>query len=183
KPILDAQNQPVTAPEALTNAGVRDGESPLANLIADGMRARAGSELALIAGGSVRDGIAAHAPVTYGTVYRVLPFTALLCRVTLKGTDLLEALEHGVSRYGGSGSGRFLQVAGLRYRFDPRNPIGRRVVLVEIESADRPGTFAPLDAEREYTVALDSYLRGGGDDFAVLRDRAIRPHDDLRPGH
>jgi 5'-nucleotidase / UDP-sugar diphosphatase len=179
RPIRDEQGRPVTAVVNLSHAKVRDEETPLAGLVADAMRAKAGAEVAVIAGGAIRDGFDAGAPITYGTIYRVLPFTDVLCKITLKGSDLLEALEHGLSRYGGSGNGRFLQVSGLRYRFDPRNPIGRRVVLVEIGT--RPGEFAPLEPEREYTVALDSYLRAGGDDYELLRDRAIRPNDDLGP--
>jgi 5'-nucleotidase len=185
RPIVDRDGRPAVSAEPLPGDKVREGEALLGNLIADAIRARADADLALVEGGGVRSGVEANSPITYGTVYRVFPFNNTLCRVTLKGSDVLAALEHGVSRYRGSGNGRFLQVSGLRYAFDPSNPApgagqpGRRVTRVEVAVRGQPGRFERLDPDAGYTVACDSYLRGGGDDFAVLRDRAVNPNDDL----
>lgn len=63
------------------------------------------------------------------------PLTVL--RIT--GKQLLDALENGVSQYPRL-EGRFPQVSGLSFKFDPNKPKGQRVVmhsvLIQGESID-----------------------------------------------
>jgi len=59
------------------------------------------------------------------------------------------------------GTGRFLQVEGLRYAFDPAKPEGERLGAVQI--ADQKGWYAPLQADDTYRVAVTNYLWRGGD--------------------
>ena len=176
--ILDRDGKPARLAVDLPNAGSREAETALGNLVADAMRERAGTPIAIVGGGGLRAGLAAG-EVKVGDIYRVLPFTNKLTRFRLKGADLRAALEHGVSRYGVSGGGRFLQVSGLRYTFDPLKPKGDRIVAVEVRSAR--GEWSALKGDTEYLVASDNYIRFGGDDFTVLRDRAIDPDEDLLP--
>ena len=42
------------------------------------------------------------------------------------GAQLVEALENGVSQYP-QNEGRFLQVSGLKFAFNPSKPVGNRV--------------------------------------------------------
>ena len=169
KVILDRKGEPARAAADMPNAQVREGETLLGNLVTDAFRAKTGARVAVVGGGGLRSGME-QGPLTVGDVFKVLPFSNQLTSFRLRGADLKAALEHGVSRYGVSGSGRFLQVSGLRYGFDPNRPIGQRVRWVEVRQAD--GAFAPLDPNEEYSVACDSYLKDGGDDYAIFRDRA-----------
>ena len=68
------------------------------------------------------------------------------------------------------GSGRFLQVAGLRYVYDPAQPVGHRIVSVQI--ADAAGHLVPLDPKAEYRLVSNHFMARGGDGFTVLVDRA-----------
>ena len=43
--------------------------------------------------------------------------------------------------------------------------------------SDGRGGWAPLDPEKIYKVAANNYIRGGGDDFQVLKEKAINPYD------
>ena len=126
---------------------------------------KTGAVAALANGGSIRAGLPAG-NVSLGDVLTAFPFPDTLVTVNLTGADLAELLEHGLSRLGQrGGGGRFLQVAGLRYVFDPAKPEGER--LVEAQIADAGGWFSPLVPETTYRVALTNYLWRGGDGFAV----------------
>ena len=74
--------------------------------------------------------------------------------------DLLEALENGVSQAEERG-GRFPQVSGLRFVWDPGKPAGDRVVEAEVAGK-------PLDPDATYKVATNDYMLGGGDGYASL---------------
>ena len=136
-----------------------------------------GVQIALQNGGGIRASIPAG-EVTVGQVLEVLPFGNTVATFSLKGSDLLAVLENSVSRAENpenEGTGRFLQVAGLRYVWDPTQPEGQRIVSVEVRNAD--GTYSPLDPEAVYKVAANNYIRNGGDGYSVLKDNAIDPYD------
>ncbi|MGQ9754296.1 MAG: bifunctional metallophosphatase/5'-nucleotidase [Thermaceae bacterium] len=147
---------------------VRRRESNLGNLITDGMvwkTKAAGVQMALQNGGGIRASIPAG-PITVGKVYEVLPFGNTLVVMDLKGREILQALENGVSQWE-AGAGRFLQVSGLRYTFDLSKPVGSRVVQVEVKTEKG---FVPLDLEATYRVVVNSFIAAGGDGFEVLKN-------------
>ncbi len=105
----------------------------------------------------------------------VLPFNNYPVVLRLRGREIREILEHGVSEAGGHG-GKFLQVSGLRYVHDPSAPSGSRVREIEIGGR-------PVELERFYTVATNDFLTAGGDGHAVFR-RAFpeqAAHPDWKP--
>ncbi|AFV75580.1 5'-nucleotidase/2',3'-cyclic phosphodiesterase-like hydrolase [Thermus oshimai JL-2] len=147
---------------------VRRRESNLGNLIADGMLWKtkgAGTRIALQNGGGIRTTIP-KGPITVGKVYEVLPFGNTLVVMDLKGREILEALENGVSQWEGT-AGRFLQVSGLRYAFDLSRPAGSRVVRVEVKEGEG---YRPLDLEATYRVVTNNFIAAGGDGFTVLKN-------------
>jgi len=87
-------------------------------------------------------------------------------------------LENGVSMME-EGGGRFLQVSGLRYQVDPGQPVGSRILSVEI--LDAQGEYQPLDLKAIYSVATNDFLREGGDGFTVMSENAIDAYDYGRP--
>jgi 5'-nucleotidase/UDP-sugar diphosphatase len=155
-------------------------ECNLGNLVADAMlRAAAprGARVAIQNGGGIRTSIPAG-PVTLGQVLEVLPFSNMLATFDMTGADIVAALEQGVGRADNprnEGTGRFPQVAGLRYSFEPGKPAGSRLHAVEIRGAD--GGFAPIDPAATYTVVTNDFLRKGGDGYAMFRDKARNAYD------
>lgn len=139
---------------------VRSRETNLGNLLADLLRSRFGTDVALINGGLIRASIP-PGPLTLRDVLTVLPFDSTTVTFTVTGEHLRQALEHSVSRLP-SLTGRFLQVSGLTVRYDLAAPPGRRVREVRIGGV-------PLDASRDYTVATDSFLAEGGDGYTMFR--------------
>lgn len=157
-------------------------ECAMGNLIADAMRAETGAQIALMNGGGVRASIEAG-PITVGEVLTVQPFGNTMATFSLTGADLLTALENGVygiavtdgviSRDGLAG--RFAQVSGLRYTFNPTLEPGSRIVSAEVLNDD--GTYSPVDPESIYTVVTNNFVRQGGDFYEVLAQNAIDPYD------
>jgi 2',3'-cyclic-nucleotide 2'-phosphodiesterase (5'-nucleotidase family) len=137
----------------------RSRETNLGDLVADVMREAAGADVALVNGGTIRAGIPAGA-VTVGGIYDVLPFDNWLISFALTGRELRAALETGVSRVEVRDGG-FPQVSGMRFLFDPRKPVGGRILSVEVGGA-------PLDEARTYVLATHDFLAAGGDGYAVF---------------
>jgi 5'-nucleotidase len=167
----------------------RSAECNMGNLVADAIRFDTGVQIAIMNGGGIRASIpvAVDRPadpmlpepltITIGDVLTVLPFRNRVSTFALVGADVIAALENGVARVGmDSGTGRFPQVSGLRYSWDGSKPVGERIVNVEVLNAD--GSYSPIDPNALYTVAANDFLRNGGDEYTMFRDRAVNPRDD-----
>jgi len=158
---------------ALDAAGCRRDECLPGDLLAEAMLAAArkdGAVAAMAASRSIRAGIPAGT-ITRADVLTAFSRPSTLVTVSLTGRELAAILEAGLGRPERHGrSGRFLQVAGLRYAYDLTRPAGDRLTKVQI--ADAKGWFTPLEPEARYRVALSSFLSRGGGGFAVPgRDR------------
>lgn len=141
---------------------LRTQESNLANFIADAVRVRARTDVALINGGGIRtDRIVPPGPLRKRDINALLPFTNVVVTVEMPGRQLRDALEEGLANIERAAGG-FLQVSGLRVVYDPARPPGERVRQVMVAGV-------PLDPERLYTVATVDYLVAGGDGFTVFK--------------
>jgi 5'-nucleotidase len=174
RPLEETRRRPVgRLPAALPNAECRRGECALGNLVAEAMLAAIpGAEAAITNGGGLRAGLP-EGVVTLGDVLTVLPFGNTVAVMGLRGADLLAALEHGLSQGAGT-AGRFPQVAGIRFAWDPTAPPGSRVRGLEVAQG---GRFAPVDPGRVYRVVTNDFMRKGGDGYVMFRDRALDPYD------
>ncbi len=161
------------AEEAVGAAMCRQEECAGGDLMAEALLAggrRLGAVAGLYNGGGVRAGIA-PGDVTLGDVLTAYPFPNTLVVATLSGADLLAVLEHGVSAVGlHEGSGRFPQVAGIRFAYDLSRPVGKRVTAVEV--ADASGRFALLDPQADYRLALTDFMFRGGDGYETFAKKA-----------
>lgn len=161
-------------------------ECDLGNLITDAMLAETGAQIAIMNGGGIRANIE-EGEITVGEVLTVLPFGNLVSTFNLQGSDVLAALENGVSRVvvdGGNvvrdgAAGRFPQVGGIRFTYDPTQPEGSRIVNAEVENED--GTFTAIDPTANYSVASNDFMRRGGDGYTVFAELALNPYDFGRP--
>jgi 5'-nucleotidase/UDP-sugar diphosphatase len=88
--------------------------------------------------------------------------------------DVIAALENGLSQVE-NGAGRFPQVAGIKYIWDPQAEAGSRVVSVEVLGDE--GTYSPLDPEATYGVASNNYMRSGGDGYKVFAENGMNAYD------
>lgn len=169
KPLEEIRNK-VVAESAEAIEGNRDVcrqvECSMGNLVADAMLDRVkdqGVTIALANSGGLRASIDAG-EVTMGEVLTVLPFQNTLSTFTVTGQVLKDALENGASQHEEK-AGRFLQVAGMKYTFDPAQPAGSRITDVQVAEGDG---FAALDPAKEYLVVSNNYVRTGGDGFEMF---------------
>ncbi len=165
-------------------------ECNLGNLITDAMRAYSGAQIAITNGGGIRSNVPVGADipadltlpevyaVTLGDVLTVLPFGNTVATFELKGSDVVAALENGVSQVE-NGAGRFPQVSGIRFSWDGSLEAGSRVVTVDVLGEN--GEYAPLDPEATYTMVSNDFMRRGGDGYSAFGDNAINPYDGGSP--
>ena len=167
-------------------------ETNLGNLIADSML-DAGEEI--IRNGNVEErykdlpivsvenggGIRAtihKGTITKGDIVNVLPFGNAVSFKAITPKLLYEVLEVGVSgntglteeglMAGTSASGGFAQIGGMRFVYDPNQPVGKKVKRVylngETDTLDRD------DESREIILASNDYLIAGGNGYTMLAD-------------
>jgi 2',3'-cyclic-nucleotide 2'-phosphodiesterase (5'-nucleotidase family) len=153
----------------LDGENVRKRETNLGDFIADIIRKTAGADVAIINGGGIRTSIE-KGEVLVKNVHSVLPFDNYIVAIKLTGKQIRETLEHGVSAIE-EGAGRFPQVSGLRFKYDPSEKTGTRVK--EIFIGDKP-----LNPEKEYIVATNDFLAAGGDGYKAFGE-AVRSSKDF----
>lgn len=149
---------------------VRNSETALGNVIVDGMLDKAKefnpkTVIAVNNSGSVRAAID-QGPITLGEILTVMPFGNTLATMTLKGSEIMDALEHSVSQAPNENGG-FLHIAGMKYTYDSSKPVGSRVVAVQVE--ETKGNFVDLDLTKDYVVATSIFTARGGDGFAAFK--------------
>ena len=184
--------------------GLRTGEMPLGNLVADAVLAVAAGRdkavAALINGGGLRAGLPVSgllpgAPppyqVTFGDALTVLPFGNSIVTMDVTGRQLVAALDNGLGwafdqAAGASrASGAFPQVAGLRATYcadrvaDMHRDVARpascaAALLVGGVVTDLRVADRPVDLEATYRLATSDYLAGGGDYYDSLAEACNR---------
>ncbi len=174
---LDVKIGQVSAvfPRGGSPAVERSGENPMGNYIADLLRAKYKTDIAITNGGGIRDTFPAKTyipantalvrtgsgplDVTLGDALSVYPFGNQVATTVVTGANLWNALENGV---GGSypADGRFPQVSGIKFSFDSSKPVGSRIV--EVTKLD--GTAIAKDS-KEYTLTTLDFIIYGGDGY------------------
>ncbi|MQQ09982.1 multifunctional 2',3'-cyclic-nucleotide 2'-phosphodiesterase/5'-nucleotidase/3'-nucleotidase [Epibacterium sp. SM1979] len=149
----------------------RTGECAIGNLVADAMLDRVkdqGIQIAIQNGGGLRASIDAG-EITMGEVLSVLPFQNTLSTFEVTGQTVIDALENGVSQVE-EVKGRFPQVAGLKFTWDPSVAAGEgRIQEVLVQDGD---AWVPIDPSKSYGMVSNNYVRGGGDGYRMFVDAA-----------
>lgn len=166
----------------------RSGEAALGNLIADAIRQRYGTQLALYNGGSIRQSLpSSYAPqdttlsrttapfdLVIGDVYAVLPFGNSVVTRSVTGAQLWAALENGVSRLTvntatgvcSGADGRFPQISGFKFSVSCSAPVGARITSVTLPD----GTPITNDTVATYSFATSNFVNAGGDGYTMFAD-------------
>ena len=124
-------------------------------------------DIGMINAGGLREDLVPNedGTITYAQTYEVEPFSNELGYVTLKGSDLKDALEQQwKSDLNSQNSRPMLKLnlsSNVRYTYDPAKPDGQRIMSVMINGE-------PLKADGTYTVGSVNFLLDGGDSFEAL---------------
>lgn len=154
----------------LTKKALRQGESPIGNLLNDRLRKKFDVDIVLNNGGAFR-GKKVYPPgiITDTRLREIDEFGNRAIRFELKGKYIKDVLERSAACFD---SGGFLHPSGLRYTVDLKKAAqkidtdtpGRISVtekgerVVDIEILDRNGKWSALDPERVYRVITNSFL-------------------------
>ena len=133
-------------------------EYALGRLIADAARNIGKADVGIVNNGGIRAGLPEGA-VTWGDVQMVQPFQNRMLRVSVKGSVLLQALEHCVDRTDGDPD---CHVSGVQVWYDPGHQVGKRVTRTQM--SDGKG----IDGGRTYTLVVPDFMAAGGSGFAML---------------
>jgi len=109
------------------------------------------------------DTIHPKGPLTMRDLVAILPMLDETVVLEASGQDILDTLNNGVSKWPAL-EGRFLQVSGVRFDFDPELPPGKRVIEDSVFVCGKP-----IDMnKKDYRLAVKSYMAQGKDGFDGL---------------
>ena len=157
-------------PWDMTKETLRQGESPVANMVNDRMRDKFRVDIVLNNAGAFRGKkVYKPGPVTDVMLHEIDEFSNYAFSMDLEGAYILEVLERSAASFGGGG---LLHAAGLRYTVDLTGTAqeltqgadgswsvsvpGERVVEATVLTAD--GEWKPLDPDRTYAVLSNSFI-------------------------
>ncbi|XP_077862649.1 uncharacterized protein LOC144344643, partial [Saccoglossus kowalevskii] len=143
---------------------VRTGETNLGNFITDIMLSATAAEIALLNSGTLRsDRIHPKGEFCKRDLMEILPMVDQLVVLEVTGVQLLEALENGVCQFP-KFEGRFPQVAGIRFAFNPdANPMNRVDPYTVIIDGEH------LLPNKVYKVCTKLYIAQGKDAYEVFK--------------
>lgn len=125
------------------------------------MRFHYATDCCIMAAGTIRgDQIYPPGVLKVKDILNCFPFEDPCVVIALKGECIVQALENAVSKYPAL-EGRFPQVSGMKFTFDPKLEPGKR--CSDIHIGDKP-----IDLEKEYTLATRDYMVRGKDGFTSL---------------
>jgi len=127
-------------------------ESHIGNLLADAVRAKTGTAIALINAADPQAGIR-KGPITGQTVLDVLPSENTLVTMRLSGAQIKRILSRTV-----------MSVSGVRVKLDVAKPQGKRLVSVRLADGTQ------IKDKDFYSVTTNDYLLMGGDGYTEFAD-------------
>jgi 2',3'-cyclic-nucleotide 2'-phosphodiesterase (5'-nucleotidase family) len=176
--VLGMAPEPINAIDSISKR-----ESRFGNMVADAIRVGTAADVALINSGALRfDDIMQAGPITRHMIEGVFLFADETRVVTfpLSGARLRDLLEVSVGR-GGLDNGPYLQVSGVRFRFDATLPSGARVVGDLARDDGRP-----IGATDTLQLSIVTYPAcRGGDGYripeAIPACRSLQEQPGTRP--
>ncbi|XP_065211905.1 trifunctional nucleotide phosphoesterase protein YfkN isoform X2 [Planococcus citri] len=143
---------------------IRTEETNLGNWMCDILLAATGADLVILNSGTFRsDQIHPAGEFTLGDLMRILPKAEATVELNVTGEIIWKALENAVSKYPEL-EGRFPQVAGVKFAFDPNAPPGQRVDPLLVRVGDEY-----LVMDQNYKLATKNYLHSGCDGYTMLQ--------------
>lgn len=156
KSVDDKYNEVLAQNPSLLNND-RQGASPVGDYFMDLLKTGFAADIALYNGGAVR----AQLPggdVTLRNLKEIFPFNSKLYMLELKGSDILAALEHGIT---GQEISR-IRFSGIKITADLTAPEGKRIRNAVLTDGSK------LESDKYYSVVTNDFMAEGGDGYASL---------------
>jgi 5'-nucleotidase / UDP-sugar diphosphatase len=131
-------------------------DTGIGNLVTDAFREYAEADVAFTANGFISEkiyqGVIVPADILRAVPYGANPETGMglrLVKVTLSGKQLLAGIEYTLG-FAGVSDVFMLQVSGMRFFYNPGNPVGERLIPKSIRIDKKM-----IDLKANYTVAMN----------------------------
>lgn len=105
-----------------------------------------------------------------------MPFNNKVVVVRYSGDNLLGMIENSVSQYPLL-AGRFMQVSGIKFSFDPTKAAGERVTTAM--ATDNDGNLVNITPDKSFNVAINEYTYAGGDGYTPGSEDDLLSKDDV----
>ncbi len=128
----------------------------LGRLIAEAQRNKTNADVAVMNSGGIRASLEAG-DITYKDILTVQPFGNTICKLSVSGSELLDYLSVAASKP--IDTGAYAQFAGVDVVIESNKLISATIGGKAIES------------DRQYTMALNSFLASGGDGYPKMNSR------------
>ena len=152
---------------------VRGEETNAGDLVADAYRYAMKADIGFENGGGIRNDIMAG-DISYGDIIGMLPYDNTLRRIAVTGTQLKTMLERCTALVPVL-DGNFPQCSGLRFTIH-----SKRHTVSDIEILQADGSYAPLNLNHTYSVALTNYNHDAGGFFDCFKKCAVLQESSLR---
>lgn len=149
-----------------SETSIRGSEASLGNWVGDLMIdsfASCGAKAALINSGSLRlnQDVAAGATLTRRHIEELLEYKTTLVPIRIPENALWEAMENSVEHINNGG---WLQVAGMKMRYDSTAPKGTRVTSLVLNEKSGSSIELKKGGKREFNIVVTEYMLTGSDD-------------------
>ena len=149
-------------------------ETTLGNLVADALRAAAAADFAFIQASALQPVTIAPGELGLEEIRSMLVFAdEPITVLRLDAGRIEDALERSLGLLPNPNKG-FLQLSGLKVRFDQRRPPGKRVQSIVVAKND-----TPLDRQKTYRVAVPESLAKGALGYFRVFDSVPRQRADV----
>lgn len=159
-------------------------ESNIGSYICDLIMLSVNSDCVIINSGTLRsDCITPAGEFTVGDLKKIIPYPDQVTLLLCDGKTIHEALENSVSQYPKL-EGRFPQVAGIQFKFDPNRVAGERInkcdikiqnEILDYDQVRHDSTYVLklinlilLFVIQNYKLACKGYMKDGRDGFQML---------------
>lgn len=147
---------------------IRTTETNLGDWVCDVVLSATGADIVILNSGTFRsDQVHSAGPFTMRDLVNIVPMHDPMIVLEVSGQTIVEALENAVSAYPML-EGRFPQVSGISFVFDPKRPSFSRVITELAQVADDW-----LDVKQMYSLCIKSYMYSGCDGFTMFKNAKI----------
>jgi 2',3'-cyclic-nucleotide 2'-phosphodiesterase (5'-nucleotidase family) len=148
-----------------TREKVRTESTNLGRLVCAALIRATGAEVGFINSGSIRASVS-QGEVTRGQILSVLPYGNYICVIRMKGSDLLAALNFGLSQ---PKAGKFPQFYGMTVSaIEKEGKLSDGALYPYYQAETVTVGDKPLDEDAVYSVATNDFLAVGGDGFEMF---------------
>ncbi|SDL15520.1 5'-nucleotidase [Maridesulfovibrio ferrireducens] len=164
---------------------IRIQDVPVGKLVSSILQDKFKTDVAFQNSGGIRgDKIIPAGPIKANDVDTMFPFGNTVTIIKVTGETLKQVLERSVHKLPES-SGGYLQTSGVKYTLDLKGtpqeitvteqgkPIGIRTKgsrISNIKITDKSGKYIPVEKDKMYSVATNSFLARGGDGYIMLKN-------------